>query len=107
MAEPETSRFLDALQDLMHAFDELQADTAARHLGAEVDTDEEIEITAEQDAAIDGEIATRVKEALSGMFAAERFETGEVAALISYLSDGLAEIDPSLFTGEDDEDSGR
>ena len=100
MIEPETARFQAAFQRLMEAFNELQADAEARHLGpAESET---IEVSPEQDSAIDDEIASRVKTALRGVLAAAEFETGEVAFMIAFVSDALVEIDPTL--SEDDED---
>ena len=104
MTEPETTRFLDALHHLMHAFDEVQADAAAKHLGPEMDDDDEIEITPEQDAAIDGDIAGRVRDAVAAMLKSEHIESGEVAALISYLNDALMEIDPTLFTPDEEDE---
>ncbi len=102
MTEPETTRFQHALHDLMRSFDELQADVVARHLGPEAESEDDIEIPPEKDEAIDGELAQRIRQAMSAMLETERFETGEVAALVSYLNDALAEIDPDLF--EDDEE---
>lgn len=104
MAEPETTRFQHALHDLMRSFDELQADVVARHLGPEAEDDDDIEITAEQDEAIDNELALRVRQAMSAMLESERFETGEVAALVSYLNDALAVIDPDLFEDEEEDE---
>jgi len=106
MAEPETTRFQHALHDLMRSFDELQADVVARHLGPEAEDEDDIEITAEQDEAIDNELALRIRQAMSAMLESERFETGEVAALVSYLNDALAVIDPDLFEDEEEDEEG-
>lgn len=99
MAKKGAEKIIEALTQLMDGFSELQT-------SAEEEVDEEAEDLEEDGAAgtVDAAIVNEMKLAMESVIETEDYSTEEIATLLSTMTDALEEIDPNVFSAQDEEE---
>jgi hypothetical protein len=99
MSAKATEKMIEALTLFMEGYQELQESVEADFTSESKDDDDDT-VSAEMDAAIVAE----VRVALESVMDSEDYSSEEFAAAISSLTESLEELDPDVFSGEEDED---
>ncbi len=91
------AKVTEALTQLMEGYAELQA-AVEEDLGSTSDDEDVVS------SEVDTGVISEVRSALETLVENEDYSVEEIASVIATLTEGLQELDPDIFEGEEDED---
>ena len=99
MAKKGAEKIIEALTQMLDGFTELQT-------SAEEDVDQEAGELDEDNGSstVDAAIVNEMKLAMESVIESEDYSTEEIATLLSTMTDALEEIDPNVFSAQEDEE---